>query len=116
MKWPLFGKEVTFEIGSNSDLILENSITGNLVWTIQNFVKKPHGLLTFPTKFDMVDSILDLDSKERIIIRMSVNPEIIINLVELGTSRLKERIRAINRLGEAGYRVRDSHCSCYLFR
>ena len=30
-------KELTFEIGSNSDLILENSITGNLKWTIENF-------------------------------------------------------------------------------
>ena len=27
-------KELTFEIGSNSDLILENTITGNLPWTI----------------------------------------------------------------------------------
>ncbi len=30
-------KDLTFEIGSNSDLILENTITGNLVWTIENF-------------------------------------------------------------------------------
>ena len=30
-------KDFTFEIGSNSDLILENTITGNLVWTIENF-------------------------------------------------------------------------------
>ena len=30
-------RELTFEIGSNSDLILENSITRNLVWTIENF-------------------------------------------------------------------------------
>jgi len=30
-------KDLTLEIGSNSDLVLENSITGNLVWTIENF-------------------------------------------------------------------------------
>ncbi len=30
-------RELTFEIGSNSDLILENMITGNLIWTIENF-------------------------------------------------------------------------------
>ena len=30
-------RELTFEIGSNSDLVLENTITGNLVWTIENF-------------------------------------------------------------------------------
>lgn len=30
-------EDLTFEIGSNSDLVLENTITGNLVWTIENF-------------------------------------------------------------------------------
>ncbi len=30
-------QNLTFEIGSNSDLILENTITNNLVWTIENF-------------------------------------------------------------------------------
>ena len=68
-----------FEIGSNSDLILENTITNNLVWTIENFKKSPKGKLTFPTKFDMVDPILNLDHQGKIIIRMSVNPAEIIN-------------------------------------
>lgn len=30
-------EELVFEIGSNSDLVLENTITGNLKWTIENF-------------------------------------------------------------------------------
>ncbi len=98
-------KELTFEIGSNSDLILENTITGNLVWTIENFKDTNKGFLTLPTKFDMVDSILPLEHKGKIIIRMSVNPEEIINKVEFGTSRLKGRIEAINKLTEAGYKV-----------
>ena len=34
-------KESVFEIGSNSDLILENTITNNLVWTINNFANAP---------------------------------------------------------------------------
>ena len=98
-------KELAFEIGSNSDLILENSITNNLVWTIENFKESKKGKLTFPTKFDMVDDILGLDHKGKVIIRMSVNPEYIINRVEFGTSRLDKRIEAINKLKEAGYRV-----------
>ena len=97
-------KELTFEIGSNSDLILENTITHNLEWTIENFnVNK--GYLTFPTKFDMIESLLNLKNKEKIIIRMSMNPEEIINKVEFGTSRLNNRIEAINKLKEAGYKV-----------
>ena len=98
-------KELTFEIGSNSDLVLENTITGNLVWTIENFVNTQKGYLTFPTKFDMVDDILPLNHQQKIIIRMSVNPEEIINKVEFGTSRLKGRIEAINKLAEAGYKI-----------
>jgi len=98
-------KELTFEIGSNSDLILENEITNNLPWTIENFAHSKKGFLTFPTKFDMVDPILNIKGKEKVIIRMSVNPEEIISKIELGTSRLDKRIEAINKLKESGYRV-----------
>ena len=98
-------EELVFEIGSNSDLILENSITGNLKWTIENFSKAKKGYITFPTKFDMVDDILDIQCKDRVIIRMSVNPNEIIKRVEMGTSQLEDRVKAINKLKEAGYRV-----------
>ena len=98
-------KELTFEIGSNSDLILENTITNNLVWTIENFRNAKKGHLTFPTKFDMVDPILNLNHQGKITVRMSVNPEEIINRVEFGTSRLEGRIKAINKLKEAGYKI-----------
>ena len=98
-------KELTFEIGSNSDLILENTITGNLVWTIENFANTKKGYLTLPTKFDMVDSILPINHNGKIIIRVSVNPAEIINKVEFGTSRLAGRIEAINKLAEAGYKI-----------
>ena len=98
-------KDLTFEIGSNSDLILENSITQNLIWTIENFKNTSKGKLTFPTKFDMVDDLLPLDHKGKVIIRISVNPEEIINKVEFGTSRLNNRIEAINKLKDAGYEV-----------
>ena len=98
-------KELTFEIGSNSDLILENTITNNLIWTIKNFSSEPRGYLTFPIKFDMVDPILDLNHNRKIIIRMSVNPDEIIKKIEIGTSPLNKRIVAINKLARAGYKV-----------
>ena len=75
------------------------------MWTIENFKNSKKGKLTFPTKFDMVDSILSLNHQGKIIVRMSVNPEEIINKVEFGTSRLKQRIEAINKLVEADYEV-----------
>lgn len=98
-------KELTFEIGSNSDLILENTITNNLNWTIKNFSKVSKGYLTFPTKFSMVDSICNIDHNGRVIVRMSINPEKIIREIEIGTSSLDARIKAINKLREANYKV-----------
>ena len=96
---------LVFEIGSNSDLILENEITGNLNWTINNFRNNEKGMLTFPTKFAMVEPILHLKHNRKIIVRMSLNPQQIIGKVEFGTSRLEDRIEAINKLVEAGYIV-----------
>ena len=98
-------KNLTFEIGSNSDLILENTITNNLVWTIENFKDNPKGLLTFPTKFDMVDPILPLDHNGKVIVRMSVNPREIIKIIEIGTSPLENRVKAINKLKDAEYKL-----------
>ena len=98
-------KNLNFEIGSNSDLILENTITNNLVWTIENFANTSKGHLTLPTKFDMVDDILPLKHNGKVTIRVSVNPEEIINKVEFGTSRLRNRVQTINKLADAGYPI-----------
>lgn len=98
-------EELTFEIGSNSDLVLENTITGNLEWTIQTYGKNEKGFITLPTKFDMVDPLLSLEHRGRTIIRMSVNPQEIIQKVEFGTSSLVNRINALNKLKEADYRI-----------
>lgn len=99
------GTDLTFEIGSNSDLVLENTITDNLIWAIPQFGKLEKGYLTFPTKFSMVEPLLPLDHRHRTIVRMSVNPQEIITDIEGGTSNLKSRIQALNQLGAAGYKV-----------
>lgn len=109
-------KDLVFEIGSNSDLILENTITGNLNWTIENFAKRGKGNLTLPTKFQMVEPLLGLEHKGKTIIRMSMNPQEVINKVEFGTSRLDGRIQAINKLAEAGYKVRNINCTNHISR
>ncbi len=95
----------TFEIGSNSDLVLENIITDNLNYTIERFSREGRGHLTFPTKFDMVKPLLNLDHKGKTIFRMSFNPQEVIRRIELGTSQLSARIHALNDVAEAGYPV-----------
>lgn len=96
-------RPLTFEIGSNSDLVLENTITGNLLYTIPRFAEEEAGRLTFPTKFHMVDSLLTLPHQGKVIFRMSVNPQPLISRIELGTSDLQKRMEAVNRMYEAGY-------------
>ncbi len=98
-------KDLIFEIGSNSDLVLENTLTGNLDWTIDHFAHCAKGFLTFPTKFQQVDSLLALPHRGRIIVRMSVNPEEIVRRIEIGTSPLQGRIDALNKLTDAGYKT-----------
>jgi spore photoproduct lyase len=95
----------TFEIGSNSDLVLENTVTDNLPWTIERFARDGRGRLTFPTKFDMVGPLLGLAHGRKTIFRMSVNPPEIIRRIEIGTSPLDARIDALNSMAEAGYPV-----------
>ncbi len=95
----------TFEIGSNSDLLLENLVTNNLPWTIERFAREGKGQLTFPSKFSAVESLLNLDHQGKTIFRMSVNPTEVIKRIEYGTSPLAERIQALNAMCEAGYPV-----------
>ncbi|WP_411678209.1 radical SAM protein [Caproicibacter sp.] len=97
--------DLTFEIGSNSDLVLENTITHNLEWTIEHFAAQEKGFLTFPTKFNMVGPLLPLEHRGRVVFRMSVNPREIIRTIELGTSPLEQRVEALNQMAEAGYRI-----------
>lgn len=98
-------KDLVFEIGSNSDLLLENTITENLEWTIERFSLNEKSFLTFPTKFHYVGPLLPLNHRGRILMRMSMNPQELIQKVEFGTSSLEARIEALNQVSDAGYKV-----------
>lgn len=98
-------KELVFEIGSNSDLLLENLVTDSLYYNIEKFLyNTKKGVLTFPTKFNLIEPLLEISDKKRVIPRVSLNPNRIITKVEFGTSNLKQRIEAINKLVEVGYK------------
>ena len=96
-------RPMTYEIGSTSDLVLENQVTGNLTWTIPAFAEKGRGFLTFPTKFADVGPLLGLRHEGKTIFRMSVNPQPVISHIELGTAPLEQRVEALNQMRRAGY-------------
>ncbi|MPN42275.1 Spore photoproduct lyase [bioreactor metagenome] len=53
----------------------------------------------------MVEPLLALNHQGKTIFRMSVNPQEIIQRIELGTSSLESRIKAVNSMCDAGYPV-----------
>lgn len=99
------GEHRIYELGCNSDMVLENTITGNLRWAIEEFGKLENATATFATKFDAVEDLLSADHRGHTQMRISINPQEIIRKVELGTSSLKERIAAANKMFEAGYPI-----------
>ncbi|GKX29703.1 hypothetical protein SH1V18_21830 [Vallitalea longa] len=99
------GEKKIYEIGSTSDMVLENTITGNLKWAIEQFGQLENATCTFATKFSMVDDLLDAKHNGNTQMRISVNPDYIIKKVEIGTSKLTDRINAANKMFNAGYRV-----------
>ncbi len=94
-----------YEIGSNSDMVLENTITGNLEWAILKFAELDKAMCTFATKFADVDGLLGLEHRGKTQVRISVNPTYVIKKVEIGTAKLSSRIEAANKLYNAGYKV-----------
>lgn len=99
------GEKKIYEIGSTSDMVLENTITGNLKWAIEQFGQLENATCTFATKFSMVDDLLDAKHNGNTQMRISVNPDYIIRKVEIGTSKLEDRIDAANKMFHAGYRI-----------
>lgn len=99
------GRPCTFELGSNSDLVLEDTITGNLRWAVERFAGLENGRATLATKFAAVEPLLGLEHRGRTTIRISVNPRDFIRKVEQGTAPLAQRVAAANSLAESGYPV-----------
>lgn len=99
------GPGIRYEVGSNSDLVIEHTLTGNLRWTIERFATLSEHSATFPTKFAYIDDLLTLDHRGRTCVRFSVNPPELVRQVEIGTSPLRDRLQAARRLLAAGYPV-----------
>lgn len=100
-----YEKNTVYEIGSNSDLLLENLVTEDLEENLNYFFSKSRkGILTFPTKFKYIAPLITIKNKSRLIPRMSLNPQEIITKFELKTSTLNERLEAINIMCESGYK------------
>ncbi len=95
----------TYDIGCNSDLSIDALICDNPGYLIDAFRSMPYAKATFATKTVNDDYWLRFDPGGHTRIRYSIMPQAVARYVDIGTSRISDRIASVNRLVDAGYEV-----------
>ncbi|QZY54549.1 spore photoproduct lyase [Crassaminicella profunda] len=95
----------TFESGSITDPIALEHLTGNLKRCIEFFGKSQKGRLRVITKYNNVDSFLDIHHHQHTKFRFSINTKYVINNFEHHTASFEERIAASRKIAQAGYPI-----------
>ena len=93
----------TFEAASLGDPLALEHITGSIAKTIEFFSVLDKGRLRVVTKFNNVDSLLNLKHNKHTQFRISINTNYVINSFEHNTAAMDERIEALVKLADAGY-------------
>lgn len=92
-------KEVTsFEASCYTDPLSIEHLTGSLEETIKFFATRAGNHLRFVTKFDAVDSLLNIEHNGRTRWRISLNAPSVSQRLEGGTASLTSRINALRKL------------------
>ena len=97
------GKVTTFEVSCYTDVIGIEHLTGSLGECIRHFGTRPDAQLRFVTKYNEVDSLLDLPHNGRTRARVSLNAESVARRLEGGTASVTARLGALRRFAQAGY-------------
>lgn len=98
--------EITlFEAGAVGDPLPVEMYTGALAQAIRFFAAQESARLRVATKFDNIESLLDLDHRGHTRFRFSVNADSILQRFEKGTPRIASRLSAARRMAEKGYPV-----------
>ncbi len=93
-----------YEIGTNSDCAADALISDNLKDLTTLFRQLRNAKATFATKYVNRD-LLEYNPQRKTRLRFSLMPAKIARVVDVRTSRVPERIAAINDFVEAGYEV-----------
>lgn len=107
LRQTLRGKNHHFRIGTGefSDSMGMDALTGFSAHLVRFFAEMDNATLELKTKSSQVEELLGLDHGGNTVLAWSLNPESIIQKIELGTASLKERLNAAKRAEEAGYRL-----------
>ena len=93
-----------YDIGENSDCSVDAMVSDNVADLITTFRDLPTAKASFATKY-VNRQLLELDPAGRTRIRFSVMPDGDAKLLDVRTSRVAERIGAVDDFVEAGYEV-----------
>jgi len=93
-----------YDIGENSDCAVDALVSDNVRDLVELFRDLPTAKASFATKHVNRD-LLDWDPQGRTRVRFSLMPDRIARLVDVRTSRIADRIAAIDDFVDAGYEV-----------
>lgn len=104
-------RPTTFEVSCYTDVLGIEHLTGSLAECIRYYGTRENGQLRFVTKYDQVDSLLDLPHNGQTRARFSLNAESVARKLEGGTASIDARLQALRKLalprqqGGGGYPV-----------
>ncbi len=93
-----------YDLGENSDCSVDALVSDNVADLVATFAGLPTAKASFATKF-VNRQLLELDPRGRTRVRFSVMPEDDAKVLDIRTSRVAERIAAVDDFVEAGYEV-----------
>lgn len=109
---PKHSNYVTFDLGCDSDCVLDNKLTrnedypGHIIDIINQVSRVPEAMISFATKSaDLDPFIKDVKNPNMCRIRLSLMPEEHRRVLEMNTSKIVDRITRINQLVDAGFEV-----------
>lgn len=94
-----------FEGSATSDPVPLEPYTNALKNTIEFFAKEKKGRFRFVTKYNDIDSLLDIEHNNHTEIRFSINTQKVISTYEHVTASADKRIEAAAKVAQAGYKI-----------
>ncbi|UOQ67679.1 spore photoproduct lyase family protein [Hymenobacter volaticus] len=105
------GRLTSFEVSCYTDVLGIEHLTGSLAECIRHYGTREGARLRFVSKYNHVDSLLDLPHQGHTRARVSLNAEPVARRMEGGTASIEARIQALRKLalpvalGGGGYPV-----------
>ncbi|MBI3782606.1 MAG: radical SAM protein [Deltaproteobacteria bacterium] len=99
--------ERTFRIGTGelADSLALDHLTDLSCELVPFFAERSNAILELKTKSNVIDNLLRLDPKDRVVVSWSVNSAVMMREEEPGSASLDERLAAAAEVQAAGYKI-----------